>query len=332
MSKAKSTAGKKFGKNDKFKSLKLFGAAFLTLGLLLGIELFKNFRAVDSSASVPDGLATVYLEPESGTFAVGQQIVLNESIDMVSDVAISGIATRLIIPITGAISTPEINVESVTIDPNFLASGDWTCPTRGFQVASNNTVVVDIACANTSAEGYFVNGKTAFATITLRARVVPFINPVAVRFDPALSVVTVRSNNTDTLLIPTATSLLTIVGSTTPTPTARLTPTKIPPTRVPTVSSGACSIALYPAEVTIRKGEEVSFGAFVNNRVVNMVKFASQNPSALTVNPASDSSRPFLMRAVGHKVNSATDTTITATAYNKNRELCMGTAKVKVLP
>jgi hypothetical protein len=331
VSKTKSNSSKKFGKKDKFKSLKLFGAAFMTLGLLLGIELFKNFRPTDSGASVPDGLATVYLEPESGTFAVGEQIVLKESIDMVSDIAISGIATRLIIPITGAIATPEINVESVTIDPAFSASGDWTCPTRGFQVASNNTVVVDIACANTSASGYVVNGKTPFATITLRARVIPFINPVAVRFDPALSVVTVKSNNTDTLLIPTATSLLTIVNRTTPTPSPRISPTKIP-TRGPTVSSSACSIVLYPAEVTVRKGEEVSFAAFVNNRIVNTVKFTSQNSSVLTVNPASDSSRPFLMRAVGHKVNSATDTTITATAYNKNQELCKGTAKVKVLP
>jgi len=65
----------------------------------------------------------------------------------------------------------------------------------------------------------------------------PSVSPLVLRFDPAKSVITRKSDNEDILLIPASTGSFTIAGSQTqvtltPTPSVRLTTTPTPTTKV----------------------------------------------------------------------------------------------------
>ncbi|KKQ37613.1 MAG: periplasmic copper-binding protein [Candidatus Woesebacteria bacterium GW2011_GWA1_37_7] len=220
-------------------------------GFVAGLVLLRQKQDVQEQAAVPGGRAEAKIQPESGNFNVGDTI--NTSIYFnTSNIAISGIAIRLSYPYSG--DTSEVRVESIEVDQGLLSGGDWTCPVQTSEQQGLN-VVVDIACANTSASGFTSNTDILLANVALKVERAPSVSPLVVRFDPAKSVIKRKSNNEDILLIPSSTGSYTIGGAgsatKTPTPTRRpgTSPT-LTPTRTATVTVTPTSVATVSATKT----------------------------------------------------------------------------------
>ena len=216
-------------------------------GFVAGLFLLRDRQEVREEAAVPGGQAKVSLKPESGSFNVGDSVNLEVYFNP-ANIPISGVAVRLTYPFSG--DNPEVSVSSIQVSQTLLTSGDWTCPTQE-STQSGNNVVINIACANTSAPGFTSNSDTLLANVSLQVNRAPSVSPFVVRFDQVESIITRKTDNTDILLIPTSTGSYSIAGAgtqlsptpttkvtvtTTVTPTTRLTTT---PTRVPTATTTA---------------------------------------------------------------------------------------------
>jgi hypothetical protein len=201
-------------------------------GFVTGLILLKENTNLSEQAAVPGGQAQVSISPSSGNFQVGDTIETTVLFNT-SNISISGIAVRLVYPFSG--NTPEVSVESIDLNNTLMSTGDWTCPTKTFSEQGSN-VIIDIGCGNISASGFSSNADTALARIKLKVNRTPATQPLLIRFDPSLSVITRRSDNRDILLIPASTGSFTIGSGATLTPTASQTAT---PT--PSKASGATS-------------------------------------------------------------------------------------------
>ena len=169
-------------------------------GFVAGLFLLRERQQITEEAAVPGGQAEVSVDPSTGNFDIGDSITAGVSFNP-ANIAISGVAVRLTYPFAGA--TPEVTVESIEVNPTLLSSGAWTCPTQNATQQGSN-VIIDIACANTSASGFVANTNTLLANISLSVEREPATEPFVLRFDPALSVITRKSDNQDILLIPLA--------------------------------------------------------------------------------------------------------------------------------
>ncbi len=214
-------------------------------GFVAGLYLLKEKTNLQQEAAVPGGQAEVSISPSTGNFDSGQTIDTNVSFNP-ANIPISGVAVRLTYPFTG--QSPEVTVSSIEVSSSLTSTGDWTCPTQT-NTQQNGNVIIDIACANTSASGFTANTDTLLANVKLQVNRAPASQPLVLRFDPALSVITRKSDNQDILLIPTSTGSFTIGGaqstatpsprlSTTVTATPRLSAT-VSPTRTPSSSLSA---------------------------------------------------------------------------------------------
>lgn len=194
-------------------------------GFVAGLFLLREGQDIREEASTPTGTATASITPDSGNFNIGDTINTSVYFNPKS-VVINGVAVRLTYPFTG--STPEVTVSSIEVNSSLLSSGDWTCPTQD-STLSGGTVIIDIACANTSASGFTANADTLLANVKLNVVRAPQSSPFVIRFDNARSVITRKSDNQDVLLVPTSTGSYTIAGSqVTATPTTRITGTVTP--------------------------------------------------------------------------------------------------------
>src|SRR3989344_6438172 len=207
-------------------------------GFVAGLFLLQQRQEIREEAAVPGGQAEVSVSPATGNFNVGDTIDTSVSFNP-ANIAISGVAVRLSYPFSGA--TPEISVPSIQISSALTSSGDWTCPTQTSTQQGSN-VVIDIACANTSASGFTANNDILLANVKLQINREPATQPLVMRFDPALSVITRKSDNQDILLIPTSTGSYTVgnfveatstptlapSGTVTPSPKVTKTPTASP--------------------------------------------------------------------------------------------------------
>ncbi len=195
-------------------------------GFATGLYLLRQRQNITGEAAVPGGEAKVSWAPATGNYNVGDTINATVSFNT-AGVAISGIAIRATYPYSG--SSPEVSVSRLDVSSSFTSSGNWTCPTKNVSQQAGN-VVIDIACANTSASGFSSTTDTLLANVDLKVNRAPS-SALEVKFDPALSVVTRKSDNQDILLIPQSTGRYTIAGATvsSPTPTTRAgTPTVTP--------------------------------------------------------------------------------------------------------
>jgi len=212
-------------------------------GFVAGLFLLKEQQSLVQEVAVPTGTAEVSISPETGTFNVGDTIETSVYFNPANN-TISGVAVRITYPFSG--SSPEVTVSSIKVNESFLSSGDWVCPTQSHKEEGTNEVI-DIGCGNISAAGFTANTNTLLANITLKVERAPAVSPLVLRFDPAKSIITRKSDNQDVLLIPTSSGSYTIAGAqaqvtNTPTPTTsvRVTPTatKTPtPTKTATVSA-----------------------------------------------------------------------------------------------
>jgi hypothetical protein len=205
-------------------------------GFVAGLFLLRQRQNLQEEAAVPGGQAEVSVSPASGNFDVGSTIDATISFNP-ANIAISGVAVRLTYPFSG--SSPEITVSSIEVNSALTSTGDWTCPTQSSSQQGGN-VVIDVACANTSASGFTANTDTVLANVKLYVDRAPETQPLVLRFDPALSVITRKSDNQDILLIPTstgsytvgnfvqATATPTLVPDQTATPTPKVTVTNTP--------------------------------------------------------------------------------------------------------
>jgi len=226
-------------------------------GFVAGLVLLRQRQDIEDEASVVGGQATVSISPQTGNYEVGDSITLSVHFNP-SNIGISSVGVRLAYPFTGA--TPEVTVSSIDVNPSFLSSPDWTCPTTTDPKLEGGNVIMDIACANTSSGGFTANADTLLANVTFFVeRPVPAnINPLIVRFDASTSMITREGDNRDILLIPQSTGSYSISGTgaqatATPTPTGivggdDLTST---PTTTPTVTTTATvSGSLSPSPTT----------------------------------------------------------------------------------
>lgn len=198
-------------------------------GFVAGLVLLRERQELREEAAVPTGQAQVSISPESGNFDVGDNIQTSVFFNT-ANIAVSGVAVRLSYPFSG--STPEVSVSSIQVNQTLTGSGNWTCPTQNSNLQGGN-VIIDIACANTSAAGFSSNTNTLLANVTLKVDRTPSASPFVIRFDPALSVITRKTDNQDILLIPASNGSYTVGGAVaTPTPTSKVTGSPTPTSKV----------------------------------------------------------------------------------------------------
>lgn len=220
---------------EKFSLRTIFLVLFLLLaviGLSLTVFLAQKRQETRKKAAVPEGQATVFLSPSSGTYPVGQPFSTSIAFNTAA-IPISGIALRLTYSYSGA--TPELTASDLQISPSLLATGDWSCPVKTI-TPEGGTVKIDVACVNINIQGFSTSTETALASFNLRAGQIPATNPTIIRFDPSQSIITRKSDGQDILLLPSSTGSYTIApaGATaTPTPGPTATPTPFP-TATPT--------------------------------------------------------------------------------------------------
>jgi len=237
-------------------------------GFVAGLALLRQRQDLNEQAAVPGGQAEVSISPSTGDFSIGDTVETTVSFNP-ANISISGIAVRLTYPVSGA--TPEISVDSISVNTALTSTGDWTCPTQTFSQQGSN-MIVDIACANNSASGFTANTDTVLARLKLKVNAAPVTQPFIIRFDPALSVITRKSDNQDILLIPTSTGSFTVGGAVqSPTPTLKVSPTVTPkvtsavtttvtPTVTPTKAlTGTTSVTVTPTAVTTLPETGVSY-------------------------------------------------------------------------
>jgi len=234
-------------------------------GIIMGLRLMRERQELREEAAVPGGQAQASLFPETGLFGVGDTFPVSIYFNT-ANIPISGISIRLTYPYSGA--TPEYVASDIEINSVLLSSGDWTCPTRNVS-AEGGAVNIDIACANISASGFSSSTNTLLATFDFTIERTPAVDPLTLRFDPSMSVVTRKSDGQDILLIPTSTGEYSVSGATgptaTPTPTtaidATTTPTQVPTstvtptptTRLTPTATGSAS----PTSTTTKGGQEL---------------------------------------------------------------------------
>lgn len=243
-------------------------------GFVAGLVLLRQRQDLGEDAAVEGGQATVAITPDEGTYEVGDSISVGIHFNP-SNIAISSVGVRMSYPFTGA--TPEVTVSSVDINPSFLSSADWTCPTQTDPRLDGNNVIIDIACANTGSGGFTANTDTLLADLTLYVErpVSVNINPLTLRFVSQTSMITRWRDNQDILLIPESTGSYTISSTgteptQTPTPTGigdpgdlTATPTTtatVTPTRVTT---GTTTLTLSPTAAETLPDAGVSFPTLV---------------------------------------------------------------------
>lgn len=219
---------------------KIFAALFIIVvavgGFVAGLYLLRQRQNASLPAAVPTGDAKVYISPEANQVAIGETFDSTISFNT-QGIPISGIAIQLVYPFSG--TSPEVTMQGISISSG-LTSSDWTCPTQNSRTESGN-VIVEIGCANTSSSGFVSTQNTDLATVTFKAERQPITSPVTMRFDPANSVITRKSDNQDILLIPESVGAYTVGEASqvtvTLTPTAR--PTGV--TRAVSPTTGAVS-------------------------------------------------------------------------------------------
>jgi hypothetical protein len=148
-------------------------------GFVTGLFLLQQRQDLRERAAVPGGEARVSLTPATGSFNVGDTISTSVNFNT-SGIAVSGIAVRILYPFSG--STPEVSVSGIRVSNTLLSSGSWTCPTQNASQQGGN-VVIDIACANTSAAGFTSSTDTLLANIDLKINRAPSA-VLEVKFDP----------------------------------------------------------------------------------------------------------------------------------------------------
>lgn len=188
----------------------------LILGLLLVIAaipatvyLLQQRQELRKEASTPSGTVVVTLEPESGTFAVGDQVPFIFKFNPFGT-SISGISVRLGYGYQETAAPLTIDPKSISINTE-LTTGNWICPVKQVKDEAGK-YFVEIACANTSPQGFTASEQTLLASFTGRVQARPASGELTLEFDSAESIFTDTATMSDVLLTPSSKGVYTISG------------------------------------------------------------------------------------------------------------------------
>jgi hypothetical protein len=242
----------------------LFAILFILLlsaGIIVGLILVQQNQIFKQKAATPTGTGTVSIQPAIATFERNTAYPISVYFNT-KGISVSQVLVRLTFSNLGVTAT------NIQIDPNFLADGNWSCPTKSIS-STGSVSQIDISCVNSGTTGFSVATDTLLGTFNLTATQVPIQNPLILSFDGANSTMTQKSDNSDILLTPSSTgsytiidtiaqsptaSPLIIVASPTPTPSglALLATASPSPTVSPTATATASSAAIATATVTAK--------------------------------------------------------------------------------
>ena len=197
------------------------------------VYFIKDRQLFAKKASVPTGTATVSLTPATATLNIDQPLTVTVNVNP-AGVLISGIAIRLKYNFSG--DTPQVMASNIQIAPGISASDQWSCPVKSV-IPSAGQVSVDMACINTSTEGFTASLPITFATFSLTASQVPPGNSLTVSFDPLKSIITRKSDGEDILLTPSSTGIYSVNAAS---PTSTPAPTSPPDEDEPNSCGGTC--------------------------------------------------------------------------------------------
>jgi hypothetical protein len=247
-------------------------------GFATGLYLLQERQTITEKAAVPGGEAKVSWAPATGNYNVGDTI--NATISFTTaGIPASGIAVRAMYPFSG--SSPEVSVTGIRINSALLSNGNWTCPTQNASQQGGN-IVIDIACANTGASGFTSTSDTLLANIDLKVNKAPSA-ALEIKFDPALSVVTRKTDNQDILLIPSSTGKYTIAGAAaenTPTPTTRAGTATPTPKPTATTKATATPKPTATSKVTATPTTDAGVGGVGDTGTVTPTPTTSTLPDA----------------------------------------------------
>ncbi len=186
----------------------LLSVLVLIGGLGTTVFLVKQNQDTRSRASTPGGQTTVSLSPASGSLDIGTAKTMTISFNP-NNIPISAVAVRLQYSYSG--SSPEVTAGGIQINQALLGTGDWTCPVKTVTPDAGK-VKIDIACANTTTNGFTATSDTPLATFTLTANQALSGN-LTVSFDPQESIITKKDDGTDVLLTPASRGSYTIAAA-----------------------------------------------------------------------------------------------------------------------
>lgn len=217
---------------EKTSKLQLWlGLGLVTLvvvGIVVARMLTSEPQDTRSQASVPGGVATVAITPNSRQLAPGERTTMTVSFNT-NGTPVSGIAVRLIYTYTGA--SPGLTTEE--IQPLIIKQNSWQCPVQNITPAGG-TVSIDVGCITTNTSGFSSTSLTELFSFSLKAGSTPTTNPYTIMFDPQATQITKKSDGQDVAATPNGMATVSISGSAsaspTPTPTtaAAATPTPTP--------------------------------------------------------------------------------------------------------
>lgn len=231
---------------------------FLPLGIIgiVAVLIAKTLffgSTIPAQAVVSGGTGTIKLSPQSATISVGQEQAIDMTINT-AGTAISGIAARLTIPVSG--NDAQITAVSGNTD---LAGSGWSFPIATYTTESGTTTI-DIMAINSTVNGYSVSSDTKIATIKLKAN--SAFSDKALSFDTGMTKMLKKSDGSDMAAAPTNGNYSTGTGGTTLTPTATSTPTGTQaPTATPTLAQGNTKPTCTGLTVTPSSGTGVPFTA-----------------------------------------------------------------------
>ena len=222
-------------------------------GIVSGAILLRDRQDIRERAAVPGGRAEMSLSPESGNFEVGETIPVsvyfNTGTADTGAVPVVGVTALATYPYSG--SNAEVTASNIQINPDLLATGDWSCPTTTITELGGN-VDIEIACGIVGSSGFTASSDTLLATFDLTVNEVPSVSPFVIRFNSSRSIITQQSNGEDILALPQSVGSYIIGGTAQPTATTTLSPsptgsTSVTPTLTTTASPSPTKVATTPS-------------------------------------------------------------------------------------
>lgn len=170
------------------------------------IILFLGLIKGKALASVEGGTASIFLLPETDKIEIGQNNFISVHFNT-NGIPISAVTLRLSYPFSG--STPEVVASQIAINQDLL-SADWTCPIKTINQVEGK-VQIDISCLTINTTGYNEAGDKILVSFLLTPSRIPTDGKITIKFDPALTVISRKSDGVDILKIPVSQGVYEII-------------------------------------------------------------------------------------------------------------------------
>lgn len=191
------------------KTLLVIGILLALAAIPATVYLLQQRQELRKEASTPSGTVVVSVSPETGTFAVGDQIPFIFKFNPFGT-PISGISVRLGYDYQGTAAPLTIDPKAISINSE-LTAGNWICPVKQVKDEAGR-YFVEIACVHASPQGFTANEQMLLASFPGRVQARPASGELTLAFDPAESFFTTAAG-VDVLLTPSIKGVYTISGT-----------------------------------------------------------------------------------------------------------------------